>query len=183
MYLYCIVPTIIQWNLPASFHGDINGSCTLTGNPAPTGDLVDIHNCEYQSSVTIVDEYTVIVNFTIYNPTQSCHIYCHSINYEEKKVLTISTPVMANSTNTTNSSSPILPTNKPTTTSTQTPSTGTSTDTDSNEIQNGKTTDVLKIMLIVVVIMVSILTIITFATLILVIRINMREHKSNKTEP
>ena len=208
-----IVPTIIQWNLPVFFHGDTSGSCTLIGNPAPTGNLVDIRNCEYQSSITVVDRYTAMVNFTIYNATQSCLIYCHSATYEEKKILAIiGTAVTANSTITTNISSP-TPTNKSTTTTyTPTPSTTSSpttsmlsittistnlptyttcttehdlkenTSTDTN-INMIQNTDSLRIMLILIVVMVSILIIVTVVILILLVWINMRQHKRNTTIP
>ena len=92
-----VVPTKIEWGLPENNflqgNGNISGNCTLTGNPAPTGEL-DILGCDYNSSITVVDKYTVAINFTIYpvtNVTQSCHIYCHSTTHAEEKTLVIST--------------------------------------------------------------------------------------------
>ena len=110
-----VVPTDIQWSLPkdATLHSNVSGSCTLTSNPPPAGNL-DIVGCaDYQSSITVIDNYTVTINFTIYNITQSCHIYCQSANYEEKKILTVSTVVTINTTD-----NPSLPPGNTPTTST-----------------------------------------------------------------
>ena len=103
-----VVPTAIQWSLPEDNilqgNGTVSGNCTLTSNPPPIG-KINIMNCEYRSSVTEVDKYTVTINFIIYrvmHVTQSCLIYCRSTTHEEAKTLVVGALTTVN-TNTTNS--------------------------------------------------------------------------------
>ena len=205
-----VVPTKIKWNVPevVPTFGNATGYCNITDNPAPIGDLLDIDNCHYKSSSTIVDRYTVMVNFNIYNATKSCHIYCHSETHEEWKTIHIST-IATNDTNNT-TSSPNMLINKSTTTtapnpsvissqenfgslistnSTSPPTTNTTGATEkeisditaTERIQNNTTMNSLEIMLILLVVIAVIMLLITVITMTLVVYITIRAVKGNKT--
>ena len=61
-----VVPTDIQWSLSedAPLHSNVSGNCTLISSSPPTVGL-DILGCDYQSSTTVYDKYTVTINFII----------------------------------------------------------------------------------------------------------------------
>lgn len=205
--LTTIVPTTIKWNLPEGipYNESVYGTCNITSKPAPnvTGNLLDIHNCEYQFSTTVVDKYTVTVNFIIHDATQSCYIYCHSGSNGEWKILMVGP---APTTNTTNSSPP-PPTNTSISISKPTPNTNitstettsdinasislptpnntsateqqlednTSTNDNSEEIYKTAGSPEMTVLLVVVLVLLLMMT----ATLILVIWISIRGIKRN----
>ena len=153
---------------------------------------LDVLACDYRSSTIVVDKYTVTINFIIYNITQSCHIYCYSANYFEKKLLMVSTVVTMNTTD-----NPLLPLTNTITTPILNP-TVTSHQTTHNNIQTTSTipsprteeevkecscthTDsdaTVESLLILAVVAIFLLMIITFVTLMLVIWISFKGTKS-----
>ena len=163
----------------------VSGNCTLTSNPPPTGELT-ITNCDYQTFTTIVDKYTVTINFIIYHVTnvlQSCHIYCRSSTHEEEKTL-----VIRNTTDNLNKSTPTPPGGVPNQTTSYTSisniTTPTSHDNASEqevEVNTSKDTEsnqeqiaTVMIMLILIVVLMFILMLLTIATVILVVCMTIR---------
>ena len=197
-----VVPTAIQWSLPEDNilqgNGTVSGNCTLTSNPPPIG-KINIMNCEYRSSATEVDKYTVTINFIIYrvmHVMQSCLIYCRSTTHEEAKTLVVGAVTTVN-TNTTNSfiSSPTnnsMPTplanpsemlNQTTPISNTTTPTPIATEHRVNTESNQEQTNAIIIMLILIVVVLMLLAIFTTATLTLVIWMTIRVSKSKMIEP
>ena len=149
---------------------------------------LDVLTCEYRSSTIVVDKYTVTINFTIYNITQSCHIYCYSANYIEEKLLMVSTVVTMNTTDI----SSLLPMNtvttsipNPTVTSHQTtpnsipttstiPSPCTEEEVKKCSCTHTDTDATIVSLLILAVVAIFLLMIITFVTLMLVIWISFK---------
>ena len=186
---------MIHWNLSkeALLHSNITGSCTLISNPLPMSDL-DVLACDYRSSTIVVDKYTVTINFIIYNITQSCHIYCYSANYFEKKLLMASTIVTMNTTDnplmpptstlitlTPNSNVTFNQTSSSSTKSLPTASTVTNpTEQRAKEwtATNLDTYATIESLLILAVVAIFLLMIITFVTLMLVIWISFKGTKS-----
>ena len=94
------VPAKILWDVPKAVrqYEDVHGSCTFTGNPVPSSDLIYIQHCKYHYNVTVIGQYTVRVNFTINNATKRCQIYCYSASYPETRTIHI-TDTAVNSDN------------------------------------------------------------------------------------
>ena len=85
------VPVNVSCNLPEAInqYEDANGSCTFIGSPVPSSELLYIEHCNYQYNMTIVNQYTVRVDFIIRNATETCKIYYYSTNNPRTRTLPV----------------------------------------------------------------------------------------------
>ena len=111
MLLVCVARSKIYWELPKTInlHEEAYGSCTIIGSSVTSNNLMYTEQCKYQHTVTIIDQYTVRVNFTIYNTTGLCQVTCLSTDYAETRRLHVTNTVNSDTSYTsTNELTPMI---------------------------------------------------------------------------
>ena len=81
MYLPIVKP-VVQWNINETvvLNGNTSGSCTAIGNPRPLP--VVSNQCISHTNLTVIDNYTVTVEFDLSHITAECQdIYCFTSTY------------------------------------------------------------------------------------------------------
>ena len=142
-----IAPSKIHWELPETIkiHEEAHGNCTITGSSVTPSNLLYIVYCKYQYNVTVIDQYTVRVNFTIYNATGLCQITCSATDHAETRKLHITNIVNSDTPCTSMSKSTSMITPSPTRTNDITTLTRSQTYTTSSSADIQPTTSVSRL--------------------------------------
>ena len=81
--LYYVVPPVVRCNVSetAVLNQSISGSSIAIGSPRPLTRVIMSLHCNYHTKLTVVNNYTTMVEFTIPQVSRYCQdIYCYAAN-------------------------------------------------------------------------------------------------------